>query len=252
MSGRFSHTIYVGNLLSDIKEWEVEDLFYKYGCILDIELKIPPPLHIVLWSLINLRMLKKQSGVVMDKILMDVVLGLNFPMVAEGSLLQVIIMMAMDLVVGGRYGVSWHSEYQGALRNKNFIVHGPPNRASWQDLKMGEITDHMRKAGDVCYAEVFHKGDDMKYAIRKLDDTELRNPWARAYIWVISVPKSRSPSPHQNLVSFLNNAEGAIVDDELRRVSMMLSKSSSACRPTTGGVTPAPVTTGCKDVNYPQ
>ena len=29
MSGRFSRTIYVGNLPSDIREWEVEDLFHK-------------------------------------------------------------------------------------------------------------------------------------------------------------------------------------------------------------------------------
>lgn len=42
MSSRFSRTIYVGNLPSDIKEYEIEDLFYKYGRILDIELKIPP------------------------------------------------------------------------------------------------------------------------------------------------------------------------------------------------------------------
>lgn len=31
MSGRFSRTIYVGNLPADIREWEVEDLFYKVG-----------------------------------------------------------------------------------------------------------------------------------------------------------------------------------------------------------------------------
>lgn len=29
MSGRFSRTIYVGNLPADIREAEVEDLFYK-------------------------------------------------------------------------------------------------------------------------------------------------------------------------------------------------------------------------------
>lgn len=29
MSGRFSRSIYVGNLPADIKELEVEDLFYK-------------------------------------------------------------------------------------------------------------------------------------------------------------------------------------------------------------------------------
>ncbi|KAI7751236.1 hypothetical protein M8C21_021305 [Ambrosia artemisiifolia] len=42
MSSRFSRMIYVGNLPLDVKEWEIEDLFYKYGRILDIELKIPP------------------------------------------------------------------------------------------------------------------------------------------------------------------------------------------------------------------
>ena len=41
MSDRFSHTIYVGNLPSNIRELEVEDLFYKYGRILAVELKIP-------------------------------------------------------------------------------------------------------------------------------------------------------------------------------------------------------------------
>ncbi|BAS71818.1 Os01g0316600, partial [Oryza sativa Japonica Group] len=42
MSRRNSRTIYVGNLPGDIREREVEDLFYKYGRILDIDLKIPP------------------------------------------------------------------------------------------------------------------------------------------------------------------------------------------------------------------
>ncbi|OAY78092.1 Serine/arginine-rich splicing factor SR30, partial [Ananas comosus] len=39
---RASRTIYVGNLPGDIREREVEDLFYKYGPIVDIDLKIPP------------------------------------------------------------------------------------------------------------------------------------------------------------------------------------------------------------------
>lgn len=29
MAGRSRHTIYVGNLPLDVKEWEIEDLFYK-------------------------------------------------------------------------------------------------------------------------------------------------------------------------------------------------------------------------------
>lgn len=39
MSGRI---IYVGNLPLDIKEWELEDLFFKYGKIVNIDLKLPP------------------------------------------------------------------------------------------------------------------------------------------------------------------------------------------------------------------
>ena len=56
---------------------------------------------------------------------------------------------------------------------------GLPSTGSWQDLK-----DHMREAGDVCYADVFKDGtgvveflrqEDMKYAVRKLDDTKFRS-----------------------------------------------------------------------------
>ncbi|CAI7752615.1 unnamed protein product, partial [Closterium sp. NIES-54] len=42
MSGRSHCTVYVGNLPGDMRESEVEDLFAKYGKILDIELKLPP------------------------------------------------------------------------------------------------------------------------------------------------------------------------------------------------------------------
>lgn len=50
---------------------------------------------------------------------------------------------------------------------------------SWQDLK-----DHMREAGDVCYTDVLRDGtgiveygryEDMKYALRKLDDTKFKS-----------------------------------------------------------------------------
>jgi arginine/serine-rich splicing factor 1/9 len=80
------------------------------------------------------------------------------------------------------------------------------------------LKDHMRKAGDVCFAEVSRDSDgtfglvdytnyeDMKYAIRKLDDTEFKNPWTRSYIRVTrredspsrSRSRSRSRSPRRN------------------------------------------------------
>lgn len=58
-------------------------------------------------------------------------------------------------------------------------VAGLPQSGSWQDLK-----DHMREAGDVCYADVFRDGtgvvefvrkEDMTYAVRKLDNTKFRS-----------------------------------------------------------------------------
>ena len=59
------------------------------------------------------------------------------------------------------------------------FVSGLPPTGSWQDLK-----DHMREAGDVCYADVFKDGtgvveflryEDMKYAVKKLDDSRFRS-----------------------------------------------------------------------------
>ena len=58
-------------------------------------------------------------------------------------------------------------------------VTGLPQSGSWQDLK-----DHMREAGDVCFADVqrdgegvveFLRREDMEYALRRLDRTEFRS-----------------------------------------------------------------------------
>ncbi|KAA8533537.1 hypothetical protein F0562_031029 [Nyssa sinensis] len=185
MSGRFSRTIYAGNLPSDIREWEIEDLFYKYGRILDIELKIPP--RPPCYCFVEFENSRDADDAIRGR---D---GYNF----DGCRLRV------ELAHGGR-GQSSSSDRRGGYGG-GVIVRGLPSSASWQDLK-----DHMRKAGDVCFAEVSRdsKGtfglvdytnyEDMKYAIRKLDDTEFRNPWARAYIqvrkYVGSPSRSRSTS----------------------------------------------------------
>jgi RNA recognition motif-containing protein len=59
------------------------------------------------------------------------------------------------------------------------VLTGLPPSGSWQDLK-----DHMREAGDVCFADVFKDGtgvveflryEDMKYAVKKLDDSRFRS-----------------------------------------------------------------------------
>ena len=67
----------------------------------------------------------------------------------------------------------------GQSNNVFFIFLGLPPTGSWQDLK-----DHMREAGDVCFADVYKDGtgvceyvryEDMKYALKKLDDTKFKS-----------------------------------------------------------------------------
>ncbi|KFM23328.1 Pre-mRNA-splicing factor SF2 [Auxenochlorella protothecoides] len=69
-------------------------------------------------------------------------------------------------------------------------VRGLPMSASWQDLK-----DHFRKVCTPSYTNVirergeavgvveFDNEEDMDRAIRKLDDTEFKNPFEKASLW---------------------------------------------------------------------
>ncbi|KAG6467103.1 hypothetical protein ZIOFF_075075 [Zingiber officinale] len=186
MSSRLSRTLYVGNLPIDIRESEVEDLFRKYGHIVEIQLKNPPrPPGYCFVEFESSRdaedAVRGRDGYEFDGQRLRVEVahggrGQSFP-VGRGSRRG-----------GGenKFGASHRSEYR-------VIVRGLPSSASWQDLK-----DHMRKAGDVCFAQIYRDGDgvmglvdytnseDMKYAIRKLDDTEFKNPFSRSYIRVCS------------------------------------------------------------------
>jgi len=68
-----------------------------------------------------------------------------------------------------------------ASRRSNYrvIVTSLPPSGSWQDLK-----DHMRVAGDVCFADVYKDGtgvveflraEDMRYAVKKLNGSRFRS-----------------------------------------------------------------------------
>jgi len=199
MSSRASRTLYVGNLPGDIREREVEDLFYKYGPIVDIDLKIPP--RPPGYCFIEFEDARDAEDAIRGR---D---GYNF----DGNRLRV------ELAHGGRGQSSTNDRYSsyssaggrsgGVSRRSEYrvLVSGLPSSASWQDLK-----DHMRRAGDVCFSQVFRDSsgttgivdytnyDDMKYAIRKLDDSEFRNAFSRGYIrvkeYVSKRSISRSPS----------------------------------------------------------
>ncbi|RDX70574.1 Serine/arginine-rich splicing factor SR30, partial [Mucuna pruriens] len=198
MSGRSSRTIYVGNLPGDVCLREVEDLFYKYGPIVDIDLKIPP--RPPGYAFVEFEDARDAEDAIQYR---D---GYSF----DGFRLRV------ELAHGGRgnsSSVDRYSSYSGSSGSRGVsrrsdyrvLVTGLPPSASWQDLK-----DHMRKAGDVCFSQVFRdcggmtgivdytNYDDMRYAIRKLDDSEFRNAFSRAYIRVREYDRGYSRSPSRD------------------------------------------------------
>ncbi|KAI3774392.1 hypothetical protein L1987_48945 [Smallanthus sonchifolius] len=196
--GRSSRTLYVGNLPGDIREREVEDLFYKYGPIVQIDLKVPlrPPA----FAFVEFEDARDAEDAIRGR---D---GYKF----DGHRLRV------ELAHGGRVSPSVDRYSSGGSRGGSFrrsdyrvYITGLPSSASWQDLK-----DHMRRAGDVCFSQVFRDRDgmrgivdytnydDMKYAIRKLDDSLFRNQFSKGYIRVEEYDRrhgysrSRSRSPY--------------------------------------------------------
>ncbi|KAI8548115.1 hypothetical protein RHMOL_Rhmol07G0247400 [Rhododendron molle] len=183
MSHRASRMLYVGNLPGDIREREVEDLFYKYGHIVEIDLKIPP--RPPGYAFVEFEDYRDAEDAIRGR---D---GYDF----DGHRLRV------EYAHGGRgsSSVDRYSSYRGS--SGHVLVTGLPSSASWQDLK-----DHMRRAGDVCFSQVFRDRDgmrgivdytsydDMRYAIRKLDDSLFRNQFDRAYIRVMECDSRRSYS----------------------------------------------------------
>ncbi|CAK9175325.1 unnamed protein product [Ilex paraguariensis] len=197
---RSSRTLYVGNLPGDVREREVEDLFYKYGPIAHIDLKIPPrPPGYAFVEFEESRdaedAIRGRDGYEFDGYRLRVELAHG----GRGHSSSTDRYSSHSSGRGRRGGVSRRSEYR-------VLVTGLPSSASWQDLK-----DHMRRAGDVCFSQVFREGsgttgivdytnyDDMKYAIRKLDDSEFRNAFSRGIVRVKEYDSSRSRSHSRSL-----------------------------------------------------
>jgi len=186
--------VYVGNLPPDVRSKDVEDIFAKYGKIVFVDLKNRkgPP-----FAFIEFDDPRDAEDAVHSRDGYDYDgyrLRVEFPRGAgprgpggrplyddrgryrgggngeRGS----------ERGGGDRGGSSSsRSKDTGRRTNYRVVVTGIPSTGSWQDLK-----DHMREAGDVCYSDVFRDGvgvveyiryEDMKYALRKLDDTKFRS-----------------------------------------------------------------------------
>ncbi|MXQ79349.1 hypothetical protein E5288_WYG000371 [Bos mutus] len=157
--------IYVGNLLNDVREKDLEDLFYKYGHISEIELKNRHGL--VPFAFVRFEDPRDAE---------DAIYGRN-----GYDYGQCRLHVEFPRTYGGRGGWPRGGRSGPPTRRSDFrvLVSGLPPSGSWQDLK-----DNMREAGDVCYADVQKDGmemveylrkEDMEYALRKLDETKFRS-----------------------------------------------------------------------------
>ncbi|VDK47920.1 unnamed protein product [Anisakis simplex] len=182
--------IYVGNLPTSVRAKDVEDIFSKYGKIVFVDLKDRRPPY---FAFVEFEDARDAEDAVRSRDGYDYYgyrLRVEFPRGvgprgpggrplydrggSNGGSASKRESREGGNREGGRSGGSG-----GRRTNYRVLVSGLPVSGSWQDLK-----DHMREAGDVCYADILRDGtgvveysrlDDMKYAIRKLDDTKFKS-----------------------------------------------------------------------------
>eukprot|EP00241_Pyramimonas_parkeae_P018654 CAMPEP_0114319700 /NCGR_PEP_ID=MMETSP0059-20121206/25408_1 /TAXON_ID=36894 /ORGANISM="Pyramimonas parkeae, Strain CCMP726" /LENGTH=404 /DNA_ID=CAMNT_0001446779 /DNA_START=250 /DNA_END=1465 /DNA_ORIENTATION=+ len=210
-----SKTIYVGNLPVDVRRRDLEDLFHKYGKIVEVDVKVPvrpPGFAFVEFGdsrdaedAVKGRDGYSYAGSLIRVELAEVALELAMDpsgtrertishRVAGTAIWAVEAVLEADAAGatgadggggGGGGSISRRTEWRVSITKL-------PNSASWQDLK-----DHMRKCGgDVTFSQVFRDNSGtcgvvdfstkemMKTAVRKLDDSEFRNPFDRSFIRV--------------------------------------------------------------------
>ncbi|XP_023704231.1 serine/arginine-rich splicing factor 1A [Cryptotermes secundus] len=175
--GRNECRIYVGNLPPDIRTKDIQDLFYKFGKVTFVDLKNRrgPPFAFVEFE--DPRdaedAVHARDGYDYDGYRLRV----EFPRGGGPGGFR-----GSNRGGGGGGGGDRGGRGRGPPARRSqyrVLVTGLPPSGSWQDLK-----DHMREAGDVCFADVFKDGtgvveflryEDMKYAVKKLDDSRFRS-----------------------------------------------------------------------------
>eukprot|EP00051_Salpingoeca_urceolata_P020473 m.307321 g.307321 ORF g.307321 m.307321 type:complete len:334 (-) comp19628_c1_seq4:25-1026(-) len=157
--------IYVGNLPRDIREKELDDLFYKYGRITDISIKSMG--HGPAFAFVTFEDSRDADEAIRGR------QGYDF---ADGCRLRV------EPSNGGRGGGGGRDSgrsFTGRRSDFRVSITGLPRGSSWQDVK-----DFCREAGDVLFTDIegegrgvveFAREDDMKWALRHLDGKEFRS-----------------------------------------------------------------------------
>ncbi|KAI9246725.1 hypothetical protein BDA99DRAFT_526785 [Phascolomyces articulosus] len=188
--------VYIGRLARDARERDLERLFKGYGDIREINIKTG-------YGFVEFRDPRDAEDVVYD------FHGKEF----QGE--RIIVELARGTRRTGRDGNNGDRRRNDRNDRKRssyrLIVEGIPSGTSWQDLK-----DLMRKAGEVTFADVirsrpgegvveFAHRSDMKYALEKMNDSELNGQRVslfedsnrRSSRRSRSPSDSRSPSPRR-------------------------------------------------------
>jgi arginine/serine-rich splicing factor 1/9 len=170
-----------GNCPEDVRERDVDELFAKFGRIRAIDIKRPPRPPPFVFVEFEDRRDAEDAARSRD--------GYDF----YGARLRVELAKGRggrDRDGGGRGAPPGGARPSGA--GHRVLVRNLPPSASWQDLK-----DFVRQAARPAFADVvkdrgdaygvveFESAADAEYAIRKLDDTEFRNPYDRAFVRLV-------------------------------------------------------------------
>ncbi|KAK2194994.1 bifunctional RNA recognition motif domain/Nucleotide-binding alpha-beta plait domain superfamily/RNA-binding domain superfamily [Babesia duncani] len=168
-ANRSPSCVFVGNLPEKVEESEIRDLFEKYGTIREIDIKKGRTSNYTSYAFLDFEEVRCAEEAVEAR---D---GYEY----EKNRLRVEIAgerksrrnrSSDKHDDGGHYPPPVRTDYR-------LVISHLPRGCRWHHLK-----DHMRKAGPVGYVSVegsrgyvdFMHRSDMKYALRKLDRTELR------------------------------------------------------------------------------
>lgn len=173
--------LFVGNLPSDISSKEIDDIFFKFGKISNIDVKRDAKKPFAFVEFEDDRdcedAVKARNNYNYDGYRLTV----EFPKRKSSN---------PDYQDRRRPSTNTHGQstfnkdHSGPSKRTDFriLIKNLPNTGSWQDLK-----DHCREAGDVSFADViredderigvveFFNEDDMKYAVENLNDTKFKS-----------------------------------------------------------------------------
>lgn len=184
--------VYVGNLPEDIRDREIEDLFSKYGKVLSIDMKAPvrPPA----FAFVEFGDPRDAEDAVKGRDGYDFYGNRLRVELAKGASGRGGGGMGGGMGGGGARGFGGAPPPGFRPRNTGFriLVKGLPMSASWQDVKdfirqvcKPAYTNCFRDRDGVVGVVEFETQDDMDRTIRKLDDTEFRNPFDSAYVRLV-------------------------------------------------------------------